>query len=385
MNDVKIIFHIDLNAFYASCAMIKEPFLRNQVFVVGGRIGSNTGVISSASYKARKLGIKSAMSIPDAQAIYPKVLIVPTDFALYQKHSNIFFKLLKSYTNKLLIASIDEGYLDVTELAKDKHPLKLAKEIQTRLLKKHQLPVSIGIGPTLFLAKMASDMKKPLGITVLRKRDVKKVLYPMPIGKVYGIGKKTDGLLSEIGIKTVADFVDESNKKKILEVMTINSYESFIDSIHGNSSNHVDPNLYAVPKSISNEETLVSPISELEVVLNHIRDLTTQTVERLVNEEMVTRTISIKLRYQNFRTITRSKTILQPTDDFLEIYGIAEELIQVNYFGEPLRLVGIGLSQLIFKKDLKDDINLFNYSEMTLRDRKITNTPMNETNIDKDN
>ena len=142
---------------------------------------------------------------------------------------------------------------------------------------------------------------------------------------------------------------------------------------------------FAVPKSISNEETLVSPISELEVVLNYIRDLTTQTVERLVNEEMVTRTISIKLRYQNFRTITRSKTILQPTDDFLEIYGIAEELIQVNYFGEPLRLVGIGLSQLIFKKDLKDDINLFNYSEMTLRDRKITNTPMNETNIDKDN
>lgn len=379
MNDVKIIFHIDLNAFYASCAMIKEPFLRDQVFVVGGKIGSNTGVISSASYKARRLGIKSAMSIPDAQAIYPKVLIVPTDFALYQKHSNIFFNFLKTYTKKLLVGSIDEGYLDITELAKERHPLKIAKEIQTRLLKEHQLPVSIGIGPTLFLAKMASDMKKPLGITVLRKRDVKKVLYPMPIGKVYGIGKKTDSLLADINIRTVADFVDENNKKKILEVMTLNSYESFIDSIHGNSSNHVDPNLYSVPKSISNEETLISPISDLEIVLNHVRELTTQTVNRLKNEEMAARTISIKLRYQNFRTITRSKTISQPTDDFLEIYGIAEELIQVNYFGEPVRLVGMGLSQLIFKKDLKDDINLFNYREMTARDRKITNTPLDET------
>ena len=374
MNNVKIIFHIDLNAFYASCAMIKEPFLRDKIFVIGGKLGSTSGVISTASYKARELGIRSAMSIQEALRIYPKLLIVPTDFALYQKHSTIFFRFLKTYTNKLLVGSIDEAYLDVTELAKDKHPLKLAKEIQDRLLSEHQLPVSIGIGPTLFLAKMASDMKKPLGITVLRKRDVEKVLYPMPIGKVYGIGTKTASLLEEINIHTVADFVSKDNKDKILEIMTINSYDSFIDRIYGNSSDYVDPNLYAVPKSISNEETLSSNVSEVEILQEHLTELIKTTVDRLHNEEMVARTIFIKLRYSNFRTITRSKTIDIPTDDIFVISEIAEQLFLTNFENRPVRLIGIGLSQLIFKKDLKDEINLFNYNKLTERDLKITST-----------
>ena len=218
---------------------------------------------------------------------------------------------------------------------------------------------------------MASDMKKPLGITVLRKRDVEKVLYPMPIGKVYGIGTKTASLLEEINIHTVADFVSKDNKDKILEIMTINSYDSFIDRIYGNSSDYVDPNLYAVPKSISNEETLSSNVSEVEIIQEHLTELIKTTVDRLHNEEMVARTIFIKLRYSNFRTITRSKTIDIPTDDIFVISEIAEQLFLTNFENRPVRLIGIGLSQLIFKKDLKDEINLFNYNKLTERDLKI--------------
>lgn len=369
---VKIIFHIDLNAFYASCAMIKEPFLKEQVFVIGGRLGSTSGVVSTASYKARALGIHSGMSVQDSLRIYPKLLVVPTDFSLYQKYSNIFFRFLKSYTNIILKGSIDEAYLDVTEIAKDKHPLKLAEEIQTELYQQFKLPVSIGIGPTLFLAKMASDMKKPLGITVLRKRDMEKVLFPMSVGKVYGIGRKTHSLLNDIGIKTIADFYNPENKNRILEVMTIQSYEGFIDNIGGNSSNVVNPDLYATPKSISNEETLNYSVNAPEVLIDHLKDLTRVSVDRMINEEMVTRTISIKLKYDNFKTITRSKSIEHPTADFNEIFQIAEDLFYSNYNSNPVRLVGIGLSQLILKKDLKDEITLFNYHEATEKEEKIS-------------
>lgn len=196
----------------------------------------------------------------------------------------------------------------------------------------------------------------------------------MPIGKVYGIGTKTASLLEEINIHTVADFVSKDNKDKILEIMTINSYDSFIDRIYGNSSDYVDPNLYAVPKSISNEETLSSNVSEVEIIQEHLTELIKTTVDRLHNEEMVARTIFIKLRYSNFRTITRSKTIDIPTDDIFVISEIAEQLFLTNFENRPVRLIGIGLSQLIFKKDLKDEINLFNYNKLTERDLKITST-----------
>lgn len=363
MSQIKIIFHVDLNAFYASCAMIKEPFLKKEVFVVGGRTGSNSGVVSTASYKARAKGIRSGMSIVKAQRLYPKVLVVPTNFPLYQKYSNLFFNYLKKYSKIILKGSIDEAYMDVTEISKEIHPLKLAKQIQDGLLKEHELPVSIGIGPTLFLAKMASDMKKPLGITVLRKRDVEKMLYPLPIGKIFGIGVKTKKVLNDIGIFTVNEFVDPNNKNKILEVMTPNSYYGFLDNINGKSTDIVDPTLYDIPKSISNEETLVYPIQGYELIYDHLKELAKTTVERLKNEDLVARTVSIKLKTSNFQTITRSRSISEPIEDFDLILQIANDILLSNYEGEEIRLVGIGLSQLILKKDLKNEINLFNYNE----------------------
>ena len=303
------------------------------------------------------------MSIVEAQRLYPKVLVVPTNFPLYQKYSNLFFNYLKKYSKIILKGSIDEAYMDVTEISKEIHPLKLAKQIQDGLLKEHELPVSIGIGPTLFLAKMASDMKKPLGITVLRKRDVEKMLYPLPIGKIFGIGVKTKKVLNDIGIFTVNEFVDPNNKNKILEVMTPNSYYGFLDNINGKSTDIVDPTLYDIPKSISNEETLVYPIQGYELIYDHLKELAKTTVERLKNEDLVARTVSIKLKTSNFQTITRSRSISEPIEDFDLILQIANDILLSNYEGEEIRLVGIGLSQLILKKDLKNEINLFNYNE----------------------
>ena len=216
-NNAKIIFHIDMNMFFCSVAVIKNPSLKGKAFAIG-RPNTTKGVLSTASYEARKYGIKSAMSTAEALKIKPDLIIVGADGELIREYHNKFVKLIKEYSKLVEVASVDEVYADMTEISKHRHPLEIAKEIQTRLVKEYHLPCSIGIGPTLFLAKMASDMKKPLGLVVLRKRDKEEKLYPLSVSDIYGIGKKTWPLLIENDIKTIGDFFEISNKEK-LEVM----------------------------------------------------------------------------------------------------------------------------------------------------------------------
>lgn len=370
-NQVKIIFHIDLNAFYCSCAQIKEPYLKDKVFVVGGSSTFRRGVITTANYKARALGIHSAMNINDALNIYPKLVIVPTDFKLYRKYSKMFFDFLRKYTPLVLAASIDEAYMDVTDAVKDRHPLEFAEDIQKTLHDTIGLPSSIGIAPTLFLAKMASDFKKPMGITVLRKRDIVRKLFPLSIKEMHGIGIKTYPRLIDMGVATIGDFTKAENKEKILTVMTEQAYEGFIDHILGKSSDIVDPDKYAIPKSISNETTLGSPLDHYESVLAIIEEQLLTSYQRLIDEELVTKTVGIKLRDANFKTFTRSFTFNDYTDDYDIIHEQILDLFEKNFNQQPVRLIGASLSQLLLKKDLKIDINLFNYHKFTKRETEL--------------
>ena len=200
----KVIFHVDLNAFFASCEMAQNPALKKVPLGIGGR--KDRGVLTTANYEARKYGVSSAMPVMEARRLCPNLEVLPVNFPLYEKYSNIFFDLLSEYSDTIEKGSIDEGYLDMTNPKVDKHPLELAKEIQTRLLEEHDLPVSIGVAPNMFLAKMASNMKKPLGVTVLRRRDIEEKLWPLPIEAMHGIGKKTYPDLKLIGIQTIGQF-----------------------------------------------------------------------------------------------------------------------------------------------------------------------------------
>jgi len=359
----KVIFHIDMNAFYAQVAIIKDPYLKNEVFVVGGKSVSNRGVITTASYKARKYGIKSGMAIAAAQNIYPRLLIVPADFDFIRKQSNLFFEFLKTYSDRVLKASIDEAYLDVTKLSETRHPLEIAKEIQDTLNNKYLLPSSIGIAPTLFLAKMGSDMKKPLGITVIRKKEISDKILPLPISRLFGVGIKTYPLLEKQGIKTIGDFVLRENLEKVLKVMKYEHYLNLKAHIYGESSNVVDPTKYEIPKSISNETTFNYNIEVYDVLVGEIDLVFNESYQRLLKENALAKTVSIKLRDSNFNTITRSKTINDYSKDYETFKVIVDDLFYENFNDVPIRLIGVGFSNIILESMYEDEYNLFTYQK----------------------
>ena len=198
----KIIIHVDLNAFFATAEQIRRPDYVGKPVIVGG-LGPR-GVVSTASYEARAYGVHSAMPIGEARMLCPNGIFLPGDYRYYEMLSRSFFGYLKNYSSLVEAASIDEGFVDMTSmLSKEKDPMAKLVQLQRGLLEQIGLKCSIGVGPTKFLAKMASDMKKPMGITVIRRKDVKKMLYPLPIDSFFGIGKKTAAYLRSKGINTI--------------------------------------------------------------------------------------------------------------------------------------------------------------------------------------
>ena len=194
----RVIFHIDLNAFYASAEVLKNSALEGQPAAVAGL--HRRSVVSTANYEARKCGVHSAMPLLMALEKCPQLVVVQGDFSWYEELSNRFFTYLRKFTPCIEPASIDECYMDVTDIIGNyKRPLDLAWIIQKRVYEDLRLPCSIGVGPNKFLAKMASDMRKPMGITVLRKQEVPSKLWPLPITDMWGIGKKS------VPLKCVAD------------------------------------------------------------------------------------------------------------------------------------------------------------------------------------
>lgn len=360
--NVKIILHIDMNAFYASCAMIREPYLKNKVFAIGGPSGdTNKGVLSTASYKARALGINSGMSIADAVKLYPRLLIVPTDFKLYQEKSTQFINLLKEYSTLVEQASIDEAYLDITELAKVRHPIEITKEIQKRILEELSLPTSIGMAPTLFLAKMGSDYQKPNGLTVLGRRNVKEKLYRLSVRSIYGVGTKTATRLQQKGILTIAQFMDGQNEEVIKDVISEKHYHMIVSQLNGDSSNQVEPNRHAIPKSISHETTLNYPTDDFQTILDEMNQQIERTINRLNEHKLLAKTVGLKLKYTDFQTINRSTTFFEYSNNELEMRSAVESLLNDHYNNEPVRLVGVFATNLIQLDDYLQHRDLFNY------------------------
>ncbi|HKL84691.1 MAG TPA: DNA polymerase IV, partial [Bacilli bacterium] len=356
------IMHIDLNAFFATAEVIRNPALANKPLVVGGT--GRRGIVSTASYEARAFGIHSAMPTYMAERLCPNLIILPSDFKLYSRLSREFFDFVRHYTSLIEIASIDECYADMTETLKNvKNPIEFLTNLQKDLYEKTKLKCSIGIGPTKFLAKMASDYQKPMGLTIFRRRDLAQTLWKLPIKSMYGVGKKTYPRLEKIGIHTIGDLATSESEE--VKNLLGKFYFTLKEWVTGYGSDEVNPEPDD-PKSIGNSRTLASDTDDYDEIRSMIIYLCQEVSERAQAEKMLGSTIQIVLKNSDFSTINRSITLEKPTNDLGIIYLEAMRLFDKNYQGQMIRLVGVTLANLVAVSEVTTQLSLFDSTITTV-------------------
>ncbi len=354
------IFHVDLDAFFASCEETLNPNLKNKAFVVGG-LQSNS-VVSTANYLARKLGVKSAMPIFMAKKICPKLVIVKGNYSLYEEISNKFFDLLKEKVTTLIeIASIDECYIDVSNILVNRKitPIALAKEIQKMVLKELKINASIGISNNKFCAKMATDINKPFGITLINCENFKDIIWPMPINEMLGVGQKTIPKLNAIGINTIQDFALFNDDEKLASILG-KKWKELKRNTNGQGSDKLDFS-QNIPKSLSLSKTLLSATSDEQELTILIKQLNKKLVTKLKYYNLKTKTLSIHYRDSNKKLHNKSLS--------LESYIESECLILMNllnifdtiYADNAFTMLGINFGKL--KSVDADECNIFNFTE----------------------
>lgn len=356
----KIIFHIDMNCFYVSCELIDKPELRDVPVAVAPNASRRKSIILSANYAARKYGIRAAMSVTEAIRLYPNLILLDAHMDLYSECSQKFFNYFFEITPLVEPASIDEGYLDVTDVCKYINAIELANKIQRDLLEIYGLPCSIGIAPNKPLAKIASDMKKPLGISILRKREVPNILWPMKVETIPGVGKKTLPLLKMLKINTVGDLANYKDLKTLEEVIGPNNSRSLLALAHGEGSNVLDLNRFNETSSISNSQTFDNDEYDLTKVKSVLKILVNSVSYRLEKHRYKAYTFTLQIKYGNYRSISKCRTLNNPINNSKEMYLLLEDLFDEVYEdGLPIRLIGVASSKLINYEEEIYQISIF--------------------------
>lgn len=378
---MQIIFHIDLNAFFASAEVSNNPKLEGKPIVISRN--EKRSIVTTASYEARKYGIHSAMPLYIAKEKCPNLIVVEPNYSLYKTLSEKFFNIISKYSTFMEVASIDECYVDMTEyVKKNKESLEvIAAKIQNDVYTSLKLQCSIGISMNKFLAKMASDLKKPMGITILTNNNFKDILWPLAIDDMYGIGKKTAPKLKELGILTIGDLAKRENYDLIKPVFGKNA---FIYYQRANGKDYSKINLdHNSLKSIGNSTTFKENSNDIEYIKGKFNELSKEVSNRAKKRNVVSNSISITLKYSREKTITRQTIYDTYFNDFETIYSLALLLFEKNYSGESLRLVGVSLNNVIEKKSLNEQLSLF--TEEKLEDKKdILDMLIKEINIKAD-
>ena len=333
---MKYILHIDCDAFYASCEEIRNPKLKKKPMAVGGL--TNKSIITTANYEARKFGIHSAMPVFMARDLCPNLILVKVEHPYYKDKSIEVFSLVRQYDRVFEQVSIDEAYIEVDL----ENPLDFAKNLQEEILTKTQIPISIGISYNKFLAKLASDWNKPYGIMYIGKDDVGDILPNLPVGKVHGIGRRATEKLNRIGIYKVADLLKLD--KIFLEELFGKGGDYIYGVIRGIDERPVNPTRDR--KSIGKERTFSKNTNELEILKKYLRKISDLIEIEMIKKDMQAKTVSIKLKDENFRNQTKSLTLQEPIYLADDIYDEAVNLLNEVFKGEYIRLIGISLSSL---------------------------------------
>ncbi|NMH74235.1 DNA polymerase IV [Bacillus sp. RO2] len=357
----RIIFHVDMNSFYASVEMAYDPLLKGKPVAIAGNVEERRGIIVTCSYEARAFGVKTTMPLWEARQKCPQLIVRKPNFDRYRKSSQAMFDLLREYTDLVEPVSIDEGYIDVTDYSGHLTPLQIAEEIQMRLHKELLLPCSIGIAPNKFLAKMASDMKKPMGITILRKREIEKILWPMKVGEMHGVGAKTAEKLMTINITTIGELA-EGNDYQLKHLLGING-ERLKNRANGEDNRPVDPDSVSEFKSIGNSTTLPKDTDDERLLEKTIEKLSSSVSARMKRKSVLSHNIQLMIRYGLHHTVTRSRKLSNPVEGEKDIKEAAMFLLRKHWDGEPVRLLGVTAQELVEKDDSFKQLDLFTFQE----------------------
>ena len=338
---IRKIIHVDMDAFYASVAQMDNPELRGKPVAVGG--GGTRGVISAASYEARKFGVKSAMSGRLAIKLCPELIFVRTDFARYTEISKKVRNIFYEYTDLVEPLSLDEAYLDVTENKKGNPSASLiAEDIRNRIKKEVGLTASAGISINKFIAKVASDYNKPNGQKTVNPEEVIKFLEDLDIRKFYGVGKVTAEKMYQKGIFTGKDLKGKS--AEYLEEHFGKSGKSYYYIVRGIHNSQVKPN--RIRKSLAAERTFSENLSSEIFMFEKLDHIAEEVSKRLTKSKVAGKTITLKIKYSDFTLQTRSKTLPYFVSDKSVILETAKDLLYQEKLNNSVRLLGISLSNL---------------------------------------
>ena len=354
-----MIIHVDMDAFYASVEQLDQPELIGKPVVVGGT-PKQRGVVAAASYEARKFGVRSAMPSSTAVRLCPTAIFIPMRMSRYKEISAKIQDIFLRYTPLVEPLSLDEAFLDVTDsIQLFGDTAKIGMSIKNDIRSQLGLTASIGIAPNKFLAKIASDLDKPDGFVQVPE-SCQRFLDTLPVTRLWGIGRVASKKLDKFGIHTIEDF--RLADRKQLEHVLGHNVEQLIRLANGEDNRKVLPELAS--KSISRETTFVTDIRDMETLESVLMNLTEDVAFRLRHKNMFARTVGIKLRFEDFTTITRDQTHTEPTDVTQAIWKSARTLLH-SALGDRnfrIRLIGIHLQSLV--SELGQNPSLFNQNEL---------------------
>lgn len=338
------ILHVDMDAFFASVELARRPHLRGRPVIVGG---AERSVVLAATYEARAFGVHSAMPMAVARRMCPQAVVVPPDQAAYREVSRAVMDVLHDVTSLVEQVSVDEAFLDVSGARRRLGaPTRIAQLIRERVQAEHHITCSVGIAATKFVAKLASGHAKPDGVLLIPRAATTDFLRVLPVGALWGVGERTEESLARWGIRTVAELAD-SDVTTVQRAVGRVAGAHLYDLAWGRDPRPVHPG--REEKSIGAEETFAADVADPAVVEAKALELADRCSSRLRAQGLVARTVAIKIRTSDFRTLTRSRTLGTPTDVSREVYLAARELLAaVDLRGLPVRLVGVraeGLSQ----------------------------------------
>ena len=341
----RTILHVDMDAFFASVEIRDNPDLIGKPVIVGSG-PQKRGVVAAASYEARSFGVHSAMPSRTAYKLCPQGVFIHPNMTKYSEASKQIMAILETFTPLIQPVSIDEAFLDVTgTLNIFGDAMTIAKRIKAAIREQTGLTASVGVAPNKFLAKVGSDLKKPDGLVVITEENKVETLAPLPVSKIWGVGKVTEKRLHEMSIQTIGDI-----QRLPIEELRQRFGNNLADHLHalalGEDNREVETGDEA--KSIGSEYTFDVDTADIDKIKKSLLEQCDEVGTRLRQEHLATRTVQLKLRYADFATITRRRTLEQPTQDEMLIYKIVCQLLSVEGIeGKRIRLIGVCGSNLV--------------------------------------